>query len=182
MVVQKEGFDQKVSELLQKTEKSYVEVAKLKEVLDQTTMEKNEASHKVETLEKDAQNVQEENDSLKAALQTKDNDCRLLQQTVQSQSEIEVEAKQKIESLESDIQSLQNETVNLKAALQSEKSTILELQSNLTEANTQVNDLKVCKFSIHTVRNLHFLSKNSRKLSIFFLGEKLVKMWWFWTF
>ena len=182
MIVQKETFDQKVSELLQKTEKSYAEVAKLKEVLDQTTMEKNEASHKVETLEKDAQNVQEENDSLKAALQTKDNDCRLLQQTVQSQSEIEVEAKQKIESLESDIQSLQNETVNLKAALQSEKSTILELQSNLTEANTQVNDLKVCKFSIHTVRNLHFLSKNSRKLSIFFLGEKLVKMWWFGTF
>ena len=39
----------------------------------------------------------------------------------------------------------------------------------------------------HTVRNLRFLSKNfnfdfPRKLSIFFLGEKLVKMLWFWTF
>ena len=29
----------------------------------------------------------------------------------------------------------------------------------------------------HTVPNLHFLSKNST-----FLGEKLVKMLWFWTF
>ena len=40
--------------------------------------------------------------------------------------------------------------------------------------------------SKHTVRNLHFLSKKfnfdfTRKLSIF-LGEKLVKMLWFWTF
>ena len=36
----------------------------------------------------------------------------------------------------------------------------------------------------HTVRNLHFLSKNSTlisKLSIFW-GKKLVKMLWFWTF
>ena len=38
----------------------------------------------------------------------------------------------------------------------------------------------------HTVRNLHFLSKNSPLISRenyrFFLGEKLVKMLWFWTF
>ena len=39
---------------------------------------------------------------------------------------------------------------------------------------------------IHTVRNLHFLSKNSTLISRencrFFGGEKLVKMLWFWTF
>ena len=38
----------------------------------------------------------------------------------------------------------------------------------------------------HTVRNLHFLSKNStlisREKGRFFWGEKLVKMLWFWTF
>ena len=38
----------------------------------------------------------------------------------------------------------------------------------------------------HTVRNLHFLSKNSTLISRencrFFGGEKLVKMLWFWTF
>ena len=38
----------------------------------------------------------------------------------------------------------------------------------------------------HTVRNLHFLSKNSTLISQencrFFWGEKLVKMLWFWTF
>ena len=38
----------------------------------------------------------------------------------------------------------------------------------------------------HTVRNLHLLSKNStltsRENCRFFLGEKLVKMLWFWTF
>ena len=38
----------------------------------------------------------------------------------------------------------------------------------------------------HTVRNLHFLSKNSTLISRencrFFRGEKLVKMLWFWTF
>ena len=38
---------------------------------------------------------------------------------------------------------------------------------------------------VHTVRNLHFLSKNwtliSRENCRFFLGEKLVKMLWFWT-
>ena len=40
--------------------------------------------------------------------------------------------------------------------------------------------------SPHTVQNLHFLSKNSTLISRencrFFLGEKLVKMLWFWTF
>ena len=41
-------------------------------------------------------------------------------------------------------------------------------------------------FEIRTVRNLHFfLSKNStlisREYCRFFLGKKLVKMWWFWT-
>ena len=40
--------------------------------------------------------------------------------------------------------------------------------------------------SLHTVRNLHFLSKNSTLISRencrFFGGEKLVKMLWFWTF
>merc|ERR1712004_80347 len=48
-----------------------------------------------------------------------------------------------------------------------------------------------CLFSnsnicFHTVRNLHFLSKNSTLISRencrFFLGEKLVKILWFWTF
>ena len=39
----------------------------------------------------------------------------------------------------------------------------------------------VCKVR-HTVHNLHFLSKNSTLISRFFLGEKLVKMLWFWTF
>ena len=38
----------------------------------------------------------------------------------------------------------------------------------------------------HTVRKLHFLSKNStlitRENCRFFWGEKLVKMLWFWTF
>ena len=38
----------------------------------------------------------------------------------------------------------------------------------------------------HTVRNLHFLSKNSTLISTencrFLGGEKLVKMLWFWTF
>ena len=38
----------------------------------------------------------------------------------------------------------------------------------------------------HTVRNLHFLSKNSALISLknrrIFGGEKLVKMLWFWTF
>ena len=38
----------------------------------------------------------------------------------------------------------------------------------------------------HTVRNLHFMSKNSTLISRencrFFWGEKLVKMLWFWTF
>ena len=42
------------------------------------------------------------------------------------------------------------------------------------------------KLIMHPARNLHFLSKKfnfnfPRKLSIF-LGEKLVKMLWFWTF
>ena len=40
--------------------------------------------------------------------------------------------------------------------------------------------------NMHTVRNLHFLSKNSTFISRencrFFWGEKLVKMLWFWTF
>ena len=40
--------------------------------------------------------------------------------------------------------------------------------------------------SDHTVRNLHFLSKNSTLISrenlSISLGEKLVKMLWFWTF
>ena len=39
---------------------------------------------------------------------------------------------------------------------------------------------------VHTVRNLHFWSKNStliyRENCRFFWGEKLVKMLWFWTF
>jgi len=38
----------------------------------------------------------------------------------------------------------------------------------------------------HNVRNLHFLLKNSTLISTenfqFFGGEKLVKMFWFWTF
>ena len=38
---------------------------------------------------------------------------------------------------------------------------------------------------VHTVSNRHFLSKNSTLISrencLFFLGEKLVKMLWFWT-
>ena len=46
--------------------------------------------------------------------------------------------------------------------------------------------LKAENFSTHTVRNLHFLSKNSTLISRencrFFWGENLVKMLWFWTF
>ena len=42
-----------------------------------------------------------------------------------------------------------------------------------------------CWSAHHTVQNLHFLSKNStliyRENCRFFLGEKLVKMLWFWT-
>ena len=38
------------------------------------------------------------------------------------------------------------------------------------------------KVSLNTVRNLHFLSKNSTLISRFFGGEKLVKMLWFGTF
>ena len=42
------------------------------------------------------------------------------------------------------------------------------------------------RYAVHTVRNLHFLSKNSTLISRencrFFLGEKLVKMLWFCTF
>ena len=45
---------------------------------------------------------------------------------------------------------------------------------------------KLSLFLSHTVRNLHFLSKNSTLISRencrFFWGEKLVKMLWFWTF
>ena len=41
-------------------------------------------------------------------------------------------------------------------------------------------------YMIHTVRNLHFLSKNStlisRKNCRFFGGENLAKMLWFWAF
>ena len=45
----------------------------------------------------------------------------------------------------------------------------------------------MCKLTLqeHNVRNLHFLSKNSTLIPekiVNFLGEKLVKMWWFWTF
>ena len=67
------------------------------------------------------------------------------------------------------------------------ESLILEPNLNFRPNFTSEN----CSFSLeyswnHTVRNLHFLSKNSTLISRencrFFLGEKLVKMLWFWTF
>ena len=46
--------------------------------------------------------------------------------------------------------------------------------------------IRITKEMFHTVRNLHFLSKNSTLISRenyrFFGGEKLVKMLWFGTF
>ena len=58
----------------------------------------------------------------------------------------------------------------------------------LTRETWKIPSKSEKKFSIlkHTVRNLHFLSKNStlitRENCRFFWGEKLVKMLWFWSF
>ena len=50
---------------------------------------------------------------------------------------------------------------------------------------TNLENFSLSKLENHTVPNLHFCPKIqldfTRKLSIF-LGEKLVKMLWFWTF
>ena len=60
-----------------------------------------------------------------------------------------------------------------------------EMKKYSTKEGSKYEDLGKT-FYLYTVRNLHFLSKNSTLISRencrFFWGEKLVKMLWFWTF
>ena len=62
----------------------------------------------------------------------------------------------------------------------------IDMDSSIETLREMARRLEATIQVYHTVRNLHFLSKNSTLISRencpFFCVEKLVKMLWFWTF
>ena len=119
-----------MSELLQKNEK-------LTELLDQTTVEMNEASQKVKTLEKDAECVQVETDNLKVTVLELQKSLSVIK-TEQKDSEVEKNAltldtlklKQDFEQSLAEKVSLSQELRSMKEMLkqaQNEKESSLEL-------------------------------------------------------
>ena len=109
------------------------EVTNLKRTLEETLSAKESLEGKLEKEKKSLQSIIEEKDSA----------YDQLQQQFYAQSEVFQGTNHKVEVLEKDIQNLQLGTDKLKAALQSEKVTVLEFQSYLSDAKSQVKDLKV---------------------------------------
>ena len=125
------------------------EVTNLKRTLEETLSAKESLEGKLEKEKKSLQSIIEEKDSA----------YDQLQQQFHAQSEVFQGANHKVEVLEKDIRNLQSGTDQLKAALQSEKVTVLEFQGYLSDAKSQVKDLKVNSLILYIDVTLLEISK-----------------------
>ena len=115
------------------------EVTNLKQMLEESAVEKESFREKLMQLER-------EKASFQSIIEGKDSDCKVLQKRLEDKTDGEEQAMQKVQLLESDIQSMNHNTDNLKSALQSEKVTVLKLQRSLAETKTQLKLTKVLQF------------------------------------